>query len=307
MLITAAGNNQFMSGGGLNQYSVASAGSISLAGFGTNYGSALNEDGSYKTNSTGQRFKALERIVQYSHAHILEEEYNQVLRSARANETIINEAIKAETTLGIDFDSIWENDYGAVGNFADELKVVARLIAGRECLGNNRQIFFVDLGGFDNHADINNSLPILLEELDRGIGAFNAAMKELDAKDPNFTYDKVTTFQASDFNRTWTPNGTNINSAGTDHAWGSHAFVFGGAVNGGQFYGTYPELAVGGADDVPSGSRGRWIPTTAVDQFAAVLANWFGVPVNSSEMKAILPNLDRFQDPFSIDANLGFL
>lgn len=307
MLITAAGNNQFMNGSRLNQYSVASAGSISLAGFGTNYEGALNADGSYKTNSTGQRFKALERIVQYSHAHILEEEYNQVLRSARANETIINEAIKAETTLGIDFDSIWENDYGAAGNFADELKVVARLIAGRECLGNNRQIFFVDLGGFDNHADINGSLPILLEELDRGIGAFNAAMKELDAKDPTFTYDKVTTFQASDFNRTWTPNGTNINSAGTDHAWGSHTFIFGGAVNGGKFYGTYPELAVGGADDVPSGSRGRWIPTTSVDQFAAVLANWFGVPVNSSEMKAILPNLDRFQDPFSIDANLGFL
>ena len=217
MLITAAGNNQFMSGGGLNQYSVASSGSISLTGFGANYEGALNEDGTYKTNSTGQRFKALERIVQYSHAHILEEGYNEVLRSARANETIINEAIKAETSLDIDFDAIWTS-YQAVGNFADELKVVARLIAGRECLGNNRQIFFVDLGGFDNHADINGSLPILLEELDRGIGAFNAAMKELDAKDPTFTYDKVTTFQASDFNRTWTPNGTNINSAGTDHA-----------------------------------------------------------------------------------------
>ncbi len=306
MLITAAGNNQFMSGSGLNQYSVASSGSISLAGFGANYSGALNEDSSYKTNSTGQRFKALERIVQYSHAHILEEGHNEVLRSARANETIINEAIKAETNLGINFDEIWTN-YGAVGGFADELKVVARLIAGRECLGNNRQIFFVDLGGFDNHADINGSLPVLLEELDRGIGAFNAAMKELDAKDSNFAYDKVTTFQASDFNRTWTPNGTDIGSAGTDHAWGSHAFIFGGAVNGGQFYGTYPELAVGGTDDVPSGSRGRWIPTTSVDQFAAVLANWFGVPATSSEMKAIFPNLDRFQDSFAADANLGFL
>ncbi len=306
MLITAAGNNQFMSGGLLNQYSVASSGSISLAGFGTNYSSALNEDGSYKTNSTGQRFEALERIVQYSHAHILEEGYNQVLRSARANETIINEAVKAETDLGIDFDSIWAS-YGAESDFADELKVVARLIAGRECLGNNRQIFFVDLGGFDNHADINDDLPVLLDQLDKGIGAFNEGMKVLAANDSNFAYDKVTTFQASDFNRTWTPNGTIVASAGTDHAWGSHAFIFGGAVNGGHFYGAYPELAVGGSDDVPSGSRGRWIPTTSVDQFAAVLANWFGVPANSSEMQAILPNLDRFQDPFSVDANLGFL
>jgi uncharacterized protein (DUF1501 family) len=309
MLITAAGTNQFMNGGGLNQYSVTSSGSISLTGFygsGSSYGAALNANGSYKNNSSGERLKALERIMQYSHAHIIEEGYSEVVRSARANEAVIAEAIKVEADLNINFDALWEN-YGAESGVADELKAVARLITGRECLGNNRQIFFVDLGGFDNHADINGDLPVLLEQLDKAVGAFNAAMKELDAKDANFSYDKVTTFQASDFNRTWTPNGTNVATAGTDHAWGSHTFVFGGAVNGGQFYGTYPELSVGGTDDVPSGSRGRWIPTTSVDQFAAVLANWFGVPANSSEMQTIFPNLDRFQDPFSIDAKLGFL
>jgi uncharacterized protein (DUF1501 family) len=308
MLITAAGTNQFMNGGNLNQYSVASSGSISLAGFGNNYDLALNEDGSYTQNSNGARLKALERIMQYSHAHIIEEGYSEVIRSARANEGVINEATLVETSLGIDFDAIW-NSYGATGDVADELKAIARLIAGRECLGNNRQIFFVDLGGFDNHADINGDLPVLLEQLDRAIGAFNAGMKELDTKDSNFAYDKVTTFQASDFNRTWIPNGNDAESAGTDHAWGSHSFVFGGAVNGGNFYGTYPDLAVGGADDVPSGARGRWIPTTSVDQFASVLANWFGVPANSSEMQTIFPNLDRFQDPFDINqtANLGFL
>ncbi|HAV12511.1 MAG TPA: hypothetical protein DCX06_03290 [Opitutae bacterium] len=306
MMITAAGTNQFMSGGALNQYSVTSSGSISLTGFGTNYASAQNADGSYKTNSTGERFKALERIMQYSHAHIIEEGYSEVIRSARANEAIITEAIKVEAELNIDYDSIWTS-YGADGGVADELKAVARLITGRECLGNNRQIFFVDLGGFDNHADINGDLPVLLGQLDRAIGAFNAAMKELDTKDANFAYDKVTTFQASDFNRTWTPNGTDIGTAGTDHAWGSHSFVFGGAVNGGNFYGTYPELSVGGIDDVPSGSRGRWIPTTSVDQFAAVLANWFGVPAGSSEMQTIFPNLYRFDDPFAPAANLGFL
>jgi uncharacterized protein (DUF1501 family) len=297
-----------MNGGSLNQYSVTSSGSISLTGFGTNYASALNTDGSYKTNSTGERLKALERIMQYSHAHIIEEGYSEVIRSARANEAVISEAIKVEASLAIDYDALWTS-YGADSGVGEELKAVARLITGRECLGNNRQIFFVDLGGFDNHADINGDLPVLLDQLDRAVGAFNAAMKELDTKDSNFSYDKVTTFQASDFNRTWTPNGTSVGTAGTDHAWGSHTFVFGGAVNGGQFYGTYPELAVGSVDDVPSGSRGRWIPTTSVDQFAAVLANWFGVPANSSEMQTIFPNLDRFQDPFSIgnEANLGFL
>ncbi|CAA6676701.1 MULTISPECIES: DUF1501 domain-containing protein [unclassified Lentimonas] len=309
MMITAAGTNQFMNGGALNQYTVTSSGSISLTGFGTNYSSAINAtNGTYNANATGERLKALEQIMQYSHAHIIEEGYTEVVRSARANEAIISEAMQIEANLGIDFDAIW-TDYEATGGVAEELKAVARLIAGRECLGNNRQIFFVDLGGFDNHADINDDLPNLLEQLDHAIGAFNAAMKELDSKDTDFAYDKVTTFQASDFNRTWTPNGTNVDSAGTDHAWGSHSFVFGGAVNGGNFYGTYPTLAVGGSDDVPSGSRGRWIPTTSVDQFAAVLANWFGVPANSSEMQTIFPNLDRFQDPFDISgtANLGFL
>lgn len=297
MMITAAGTNQFMNGSNINQYSVTSTGAISLAGFGTNYSSALDEFGDYKTNSTGQRFKALERIMQYSHAHIIEEGYSEVVRSARANEGVIADAIAASA---VDFDPIWDS-YGATGGVADELKAIARLIGGRECLGNNRQIFFVDLGGFDNHASINNSLPDQLDQLDRAIGAFNAGMKALDASDddPNFNYNQVTTFQASDFNRTWTPNGTDVNAAGTDHAWGSHSFVFGGAVNGGQFFGTYPELIVGGNDDVPSGSRGRWIPTTSVDQFAAVLANWFGVPQGSSEMQTIFPNLYRFSDPFS--------
>ena len=132
-------------------------------------------------------------------------------------------------------------------------------------------------------------------------------MKDLAILDSDFEYDKVTTFQASDFNRTWTPNGTNSTTAGTDHAWGTHAFVFGGAVNGGQLYGDFPELVIGGNNDVPSGSRGRWIPTTSVDQYCAVLANWFGVPPGSTEMETILPNLSRFDDPFAAGSNIAFL
>lgn len=306
MLITAAGNNQFMAGGGVPQYSVTSAGAISLAGFGNNYGSALNSDGTYRQGPTGERLKALEQIMQYSHSHILEESYRTVINSARANEEQINQAVKAESLLDINFDTIWR-DRNATSSFADEMKVVARLIAGRSNLGNQRQIFFVDMSGFDNHAAINGSLPGLLEDLDRGIGAFNAGMKVLAEKDSTFDYNQVTTFQASDFNRTWTPNGTDVNTAGTDHAWGSHCFVFGGAVQGGQLYGSYPELVVGGQDDVPRSSRGRWIPSTSVDQYTAVLANWFGIPINSSEMQTILPNLNRFPDPLRNETNLTFL
>lgn len=308
MLITAAGTNQFMNGGFNSQYSVTSSGSISLAGFGTNYSDALNGSGSYLNTPQGNRLKALEKIMQYSHAHIIEEGYGEVVRSARENEGVIAEAIAVENSLGIDFDSIWSS-YSATSNLATELKAVARLIAGRECLGNKRQIFFVDLGGFDTHSNLNSRLDGLLEDLDQAVGAFNAGMKELAMKDTNFEYDKVTTFQASDFNRTWTPNGTATSSAGTDHAWGTHTFAFGGAVNGGDFYGSFPTLGVGTADDVPSGSRGRWIPTTAVDQLAAKVANWFGVPVGSSEMETIFPNLYRFEDPFDLSggANLGFI
>ncbi|MEP4077962.1 DUF1501 domain-containing protein [Haloferula sp.] len=316
MLITAAGNNQFMNGGDVPQYSVTSAGAISLASFGTNYSSALNSDGSYKTNSTGNRLKSLERIMNYSHAHLLEDGYTTVVRRARENEAVVTEASAVATGLGLDFDTTWDN-YGATDGVANELKAVAKLIAGRKCLGNKRQIFFVDVGGYDNHQDINGSLGGLLTSLDNAVGAFNQAMKDLAAAelaaevggtltDP-FTYDQVTTFQASDFNRTWTPNSSDPGTAGTDHAWGGHSFVIGGAVQGGELYGSFPELAVGGLSDVPSGTRGRWIPTTAVDQYAAVLAKWFGVPPGSTEMSTIFPNLSRFDDPFTGGANLGFL
>ncbi len=308
MLITAAGSNRFQGGGQNSQYAVSSTGAISLAGFGTNYANAVDASGNYLNTATGNRFKAFERIMQYSQGHIIEEGYNEVIRSARKNEALINEAMAVETALGIDFNAIWTS-FSATGEVADELKAVARLIAGRSCLGNNRQIFFVQMGGYDNHSSINTSLPNLLEGLDNAIGAFNAAMKELDLKDTNFSYDKVTTFQASDFNRTWTPNKTDVASAGTDHAWGTHTLVFGGAVKGGNFYGTFPELGIGSNSDVPSGARGRWIPTTSVDQLSAVLANWFGVPAGSSEMQTIFPNLNRFEDPFDLSgsANLGFI
>jgi uncharacterized protein (DUF1501 family) len=306
MLITAAGSNRFLGGGQNSQYAVSSTGAITLAGFGTNYATARNPDGSYTSTATGERFKAFERIMQYSQAHVIEEGYNQVIRSARKNEALINEAMAVETALGINFNSIWTS-FGATGEIADELKAVARLIAGRSSLGNNRQIFFVQMGGYDNHTSLNTSLPGLLSSLDKAVGAFNQALKEIALKDSNFSYDKVTTFQASDFNRTWTPNKTDVSSAGTDHAWGTHTFAFGGAVNGGNFYGSYPELGIGSSSDVPSGARGRWIPTTSVDQLSAKLANWFGVPVGSSQMQTIFPNLYRFDDPFAPGAKLGFI
>jgi uncharacterized protein (DUF1501 family) len=109
---------------------------------------------------------------------------------------------------------------------------------------------------------------------------------------------QVTTFTLSDFARTFKPNG----GAGTDHAWGSHQLVMGGAVDGGDFYGTYPTIAPDGPDDADVGAdaRGRWIPTTAVDQYGATLARWYGVA--AADLPAVFPNVSQFAS-----SNLGFL
>ena len=295
MLITVAGNAEFLSspGGSVPQYAVTDNGAISLAGYGTNYANAIDSTTEkYKTTNTGRRLEAFEDVMLHEHTHILEDGYNTVVKSARANEAIVGEALATAEATTVDFDGLFPNT-----DLGRELKMVAKLIAGRGDLGNNRQIYFVDQGGYDNHQDINADQPANFDELDGAITAFNQAMKDLAADSNNgFDYNEVIGFQASDFNRTWTPNGTDPLNSGTDHAWGTHAFVFGGPVNGGKLYGKFPQLEVGGPDDVPSGSRGRWIPTTAVDQYSAVLAKWLGIP--PADLGDVFPNLSEFPDPF---------
>ncbi len=308
MMITASGNNQFMvsPGGSIPQYSVSSTGAISLASYGSNYSNALNEDGSYRTNATGQRLRALEEIMAYSHAHILEKGYNTAVRRARESEAKVANAFSIKDGLSYtnpDTNSsesvVFETVFAAHGvggtSLAEEFIAILNMIAGREALGNSRQIFFIDLGGFDNHASLLLGQEPLLAQLDNCLAAYNECLDIIALADATFNTNQVTLFSASDFNRTWTANSDDPEDAGTDHAWGTHTFVMGGAVNGGQFYGRgYPELAVGGADDVPQGTRGRWIPTTSVDEYSAVLAHWFGISYGSSEMATIFPNLSRF-------------
>lgn len=161
-----------------------------------------------------------------------------------------------------------------------ELAQVARLIQVRNELGMRRQIFFASLGGFDTHS---NQLPdqqSLYTQLSQAMAAFYNATVELGVA------AQVTTFTESEFGRTFQPSAGN----GSDHAWGSHHLVMGGAVRGGNLYGTFPALALQGPDD--SGNRGNWIPTTSLDQCGATLANWFGVP--GTEMPIVFPNLANF-------------
>lgn len=173
-----------------------------------------------------------------------------------------------------------------------QLYQVAKLIAGNATVQGNRQIFFASMGGFDTHGNqVVTGSPLegdharLLKELGDALAAFYAAMQGLGLG------GAVTAFTQSDFGRTFAPN----NSTGTDHAWGNQHLVLGGAVKGGATYGTYPDLVLGGNNDVGQDAwelQGRWIPTTAVDQYAATLLGWFGA--TDGQLDAVLPNLVRF-------------
>ena len=168
---------------------------------------------------------------------------------------------------------------GLTTSIAAQLLAIAKVIEARSTLGAQRQVFLVSLGSFDTHTNELNTQQTLLSELDPALSAFHAAMAAIGAG------SNVTSFTLSDFSRTFAPN----TGGGSDHAWGSHHMVIGGAVHGGQIYGTVPTLSIGGPDDA---GQGRWIPTIAVDQYAATLASWFGV--NATQLAAVLPNLAAF-------------
>ncbi len=293
--ITISGINSLQVGSDVVQYTVSPTGAVTLGGFGTNYSSAKNADGTYRNTSTGHRLKAFDEITAHTHQHLLEEGYNEVMRRARASEAIVGTAFTAAAQSGVDLDAIFQPANTSLGN---QLKTVAKLIAGRTSLDNRRQIFFCSVGGYDTHSDQIASQANLMAELGNSAKAFSDALVALGVN------DKVLTISHSDFTRTFTPNGTDILTAGSDHGWGGHHIVMGGPVNGGKIYGTFPSLKVGMDQDAGT-NRGRWIPTTSVDQYASVAARWLGV--ESSALSAIFPNLHRFDDPFGATANLGYV
>lgn len=176
-----------------------------------------------------------------------------------------------------------------------QLLQVARLIKASTdpAAGINmkRQIFFCQIGGFDTHSAQIGGQTNLLTQVSAAMKAFYDATVELGVA------NNVTTFTLSDFGRTLQPAGSGAAQVGSDHAWGNHHFIMGGSVIGGRFYGTYPTLALGGPDDTDSGSnpRGRWIPTTSVEQYAATLATWYGLA--QVDLSAVFPLIGRFATP----------
>ena len=174
----------------------------------------------------------------------------------------------------------------ATSSVAAQLRVVARMISARAQLGAKRQVFFVSLGGFDTHDNQLTTQPGLHTQIANALSYFYNTTVSMGVS------DQVTAFTGSDFGRTLTSNGD-----GSDHGWGSHHFIVGGAVRGQRYYGTFPVMGINNTDEVGSG---RLLPTTSVDQFAATLAKWFGVA--DSDMSLVLPNIGNFTP-----TNLGFM
>jgi uncharacterized protein (DUF1501 family) len=268
-MISTGGNNLFVTGSASQALVIPTSGSFGLNGF---------------TNSSADaaRRSALEQLLNVDQGVNLSQAAQTIMSGALTSSAILNPIL---TTT----DATLKARFGALtGNFSQQLLAIAKVIEARGSLGASRQVFLATLGSFDTHTDQLNTQQTLFSELDAGLTAFHGAMADIGAG------TSVTSFTLSDFSRNFLPN----TGGGTDHAWGSHPLVIGDAVHGGKIYGTMPTLELSGPDD--ASNLGRWIPTIAVDQFAATLASWFGA--DAAALAAVLPNLSAFPA-----GSLGFI
>ena len=215
---------------------------------------------------------ALQSLLGLSSGATLIQAAQTSMKDAMAVANAVNAALTGAASLGITFPA---SDIGT------QLGQVAKLIQVRSSLGASRQIYFCSQSGYDTHSNQLAQQVTLYGNLAAALSAFDQAMTALSVQ------SSVTTFTESDFGRTFQPNG----NAGSDHGWGSHALIMGGAVNGGALYGTFPTQTLGGPDD--SGSRGTWVPGTSEDQYMGALAKWFGLA--QADMDYVFPNLKNFE------------
>jgi uncharacterized protein (DUF1501 family) len=287
MNVSLAGNNFFQVGDEVFQYHVSPSGSIGLS----------NRDETWAPNP--QFKQTSDAMLGRSYGHLFEQEYADITRRAVQNDTLLKTTLAGvphydrgpshpDYTPGdLDLFPRCRTATGALTRSAGQLHMILRLIVARGALGLRRQIFFSSLGGWDTHDDQLADHSALLSQLANALADFHAATVFLGLD------QQVTTFTASDFNRTYSTNGK-----GSDHAWGSHHLVLGGAVRGGRMYGRMPVLRSGGPDD--TGDRGAWIPSVSTDEYAATLARWFGV--SDANLPLVLPNIARFAS-----RDLGFM
>ena len=256
--VNASGNAVYMSGRDAVQYQVSTSGSVALRGIQSPlFGSAACSD-------------ALRALSTASRPHLMQAEHTRVMARAIDANVSLSAALAGAPTLSTPF--------AADNSLAQQLQMVARMISVRHALGAKRQVFFVSLGGFDLHDFLVAQHPGLLSNVGNALKSFHDATVELGVA------NQVTAFSASDFGRTLTSNGD-----GSDHGWGSHHFIVGGAVKGQRFHGQLPAFSVNGPDDV---GQGRLLPTTSVDQLAATLAKWMGV--SDTHLPLVVPNIGNY-------------
>ncbi|XOV82006.1 MAG: DUF1501 domain-containing protein [bacterium] len=267
MNISMSGTNLFQTGNQVASYAIdVNDGVRTLAGY---------------AEADNQVFtRALDALVNQTYADPFRRTYADQLRQAMTTSNNLDAILSAAPAVNVPF---------STGELSRALEQVAQLISVRTQLGATRQTFFITIGGWDHHDEVLNNQARMLPEISRGLGEFYAATQTLGLA------ENIVTFTISDFGRTLTSNGR-----GSDHGWGGHNLIMGAGVAGGTVFGQYPDLSLGSELDL---GRGRFLPTTSIDEFYAELALWFGVPAEN--LSSVLPNISAFYDPQSMPLPLG--
>ena len=270
MNISLGGNNVFQRGEEVSEFAINNDGGVSVFGY--------NNPEPFLNLMTAD----ISSMNNKEYEDVFKDSYKNVLKRSIDSNEFFNLAIENVGDLSTQFSNT---------KLSQDLRMVAQSIAARNTLGAKRQIFFVEMGGYDTHDDLGNQHTDLLDRLDNALTEFYAATEEFGVS------DCVTSYTISDFARTLTSNGN-----GTDHAWGGNTIVMGGAVKGKEMYGDYPIIGLNTNLELGGGVL---LPTTSADQYFAEIALWFGISPN--DLSLILPNIGNFYDTSSNVAPLGFL
>jgi uncharacterized protein (DUF1501 family) len=278
--ISVSGNAVFLAGQRINQYQISEAGAVPIDGLrGELFGSSPSAN-------------ALQAIISNDRSNLFEKEYAAVTRRSIAAQSQLVTALVPAGTAGVANPTQYNSPRRgrlARNALAVQMQTVARVIASRSALGTRRQVFFVNLGGFDTHDNQLARHAELMAQLDHAMAYFDGVLGNLLGADVR---NQVTLFTASDFGRTFRSNGD-----GTDHGWGGHHLVMGGAVRGQDIVGTFPVTGLEHAQDIGGGSL---LPAYSVDQYGATLASWFGL--NAAQIAEVFPGIGNFAN-----RNLGFM
>jgi uncharacterized protein (DUF1501 family) len=286
--ITAGGTAVFLSGRNVIQYPISSNMSPAIAVGGIT--------APYLFGSSSAPNTLREIITNTTYNSDFATDAASILKRSTGAASVVNSVFTRPEVMGVPSPSNHIHAVSGaseVNSLAVQLRTVARMVAAGPSFGLKRQVFMVSLGGFDSHDNQNADHANNMSKLAHALEYFDTTLSNINGMDMR---SNVTTFTASDFSRTFSTNGD-----GTDHAWGGHHLIMGGAVKGRDIYGQFPSIGLNTTNfSNPDLIKGFFIPTTSVDQYAATIGRWFGV--GNSDLNTIFPNLRNFSNP-----TLGFL